>query len=502
MSVALRVPVAPAGGVPALGLVDHCRAPILEALWAYRAAGVVPFSTPGHKLGAGAGKEVRALLGGEVFAADVWLNTGDAAAALAEAEELAADAWGAERSFYLVDGASGGNRAFLLAALRPGDVVVVARDVHQSLLAGLILTGARPVYVAPRLHPEFDVSLGIAPEDVAATLAAHPNAKLVALVSPTYWGVASDLGKTVEVAHRRGVPVYVDEAWGPHLGFHPAFPASAMASGADGAVASPHKLLTGLSQAAVLHVQGSRVDADRLAATVKLTRTTSPLLPILASLDACRRQMALAGRDLLDLAIELAEATRRRLRALPGVRVLDHADLGLPAERFDPTRLVIDVQGLGLTGIEVERELRGRFGVAPELSDVLGVVCLVTVGDTLESVDRLVDAFAALAAERAGWRGARLRLLRSSGEIVAPGPQAMTPREAFFAPSRAVALAAAAGEVAAESVVPFPPGILVLAQGEVITPAKLTYLRDAVRLGLHVCGPADPTLATLRVVDA
>ncbi|MDP9369907.1 MAG: aminotransferase class I/II-fold pyridoxal phosphate-dependent enzyme, partial [Chloroflexota bacterium] len=345
--------------------MDHRRAPLLEGLRRYRDAGMTPFSTPGHKLGTGADDDLRELIGDPFLRSDIPLGGGVddthfRGETLRAAEALGADAWGAERSFYLVNGSSAGNHAYLLAALRPGDEVIVARDIHKSLLVALILTGARPVYVAPRLHPERSVGLGVDPADVGAALAAHPAAKLVALVSPSYCGVASDLAGIVAVAHARGVPVYVDEAWGPHVGFHPDLPASAMASGADGAVVSTHKVLASLTQAAVLNVRGGRISPERVATMVGMAQTTSPSVPILASIDACRRQMALAGEALLDRTIALAEDARRRLRELPGVEVLDAASLGLGAAAFDPTKLVIDVHGLGITGFEAEAALRER----------------------------------------------------------------------------------------------------------------------------------------------
>jgi lysine decarboxylase len=486
---------------------DQRRAPILDALLADRTAGTVPFTTPGHRHGAAFDPALRALLGDEFGAADVWLNTADLAAALAEAEALAAEAWGADRAFFLSNGSSAGNHAALLATLAPGDEVVVGRDLHQSLLTGLVMSGARPVYVAPTLHPELGIGLGVDPADLAAALDAHPAARLAVVTSPTYWGVAGDVAGLAAAAHRRGAALYVDAAWGPHLGFHPALPpsplaASPLAAGADAATTSPHKLLSGLSQAAVLLVRGDRIDAGRLAAVAAMVRTTSPLLPILASLDACRRQLALAGGERLERAVALAEGARRRLRALPGIEPIDAARLGLPPERVDPTRLVLDVAGLGLSGVAVERLLRERFAVAPEMSDLLGIVCLVTWGDTAASVDRLTAALTTIAGEAGP--ASRFRpsgtALRSAAGAIAPGEQALSPRDAFFARSRAVPLADAAGEVAAEAVVPYPPGIPVLTPGEVATPDKLAYLRAALAEGIHVRGPADPTLATLRVV--
>ncbi len=490
--------------------LDHRRAPLVEALAAYRAANMTPFSTPGHKLGAGMAPELRELYGIDALRSDIPVSGGVddihfRQQTVRHAEDLGAAAWGADRSFYLVNGSSTGNHAFLLGTLRPGDKVIVARDLHKSLLVALIHTGAVPVYVAPRLHPELNIGLGIDPDDLAAVLDAHPDAKLVALVSPSYCGIASDLRAIVSVAHRRGVPVYVDEAWGPHFPFHPALPPSAMASGADGAVVSTHKMLGSITQSAILHIKGPRVDPQRIESAVGLAQTTSPAAYILASIDACRRQMVLHGRALLDRALTLAREARQRLGAIRGLTVLDGQELGAPY--WDPTQVLIDVHGLGLTGFEVEALLRERFHIVPEMSDLLSIKCLITIGDSPASIDRLVTAFEAIAAEhgpaRARDKDSELGAhLRSSGAVLAPGQQAMSPREAFFAPSRAVPLAEAAGEVSAELVIPYPPGIPVLAPGDVISPEKLEYLAYGAAQGMYISGAADHRLETIRVVDS
>lgn len=481
---------------------DHRRTPLLDGVRAYKARDMAPFSTPGHKLGAGADPELVEIFGQDVFRCDIPLGGGVSdthfrGQPLRAAEQLAAAAWGADRSFFLLNGSSAGNHASLLATVRPGDKVVVARDLHKSLLVALILTGARPIYVSPGLHPVLNVGLGITPEQVARALDDHPDAKLVALVSPSYCGVASDLAGIARVAHARGVPVHVDEAWGPEFHFHPGLPPSAMASGVDTAVISTHKVLGSLTQAAVLNVQGTLVDADRIGATVDMANTTSPSVLILASIDATRRQMALHGRELLDRTIALAQDARRRLQAIAGVRVLDAEQLGV--SDFDLTKLVVDVDGLQMTGYEAEASLRDRFGVGPEMSDLVGLVFLVTIADTERSVDRLVDAFATLSRER--FRGTVSRsVMRSSGAAVAPGELVMTPRDAFFAASRETSLEAAEGEISSELVIPYPPGIPVLAPGEVVTAEKIAYLQECVAHGGYISGPADPSLASIRVV--
>jgi arginine/lysine/ornithine decarboxylase len=487
---------------PERRFVDHRRVPLLEGVVAYQRQGIVPFSTPGHKLGIGAEEELRETFGDRTFLSDIPLGGGIGdthfgGEALRVAEAMAADAWDADRSFFLLNGSTAGNHAFMLATVRPGDKVMVSRDLHKSLLVALILTGAVPVYLAPRLHPELNVGLGISAEEVAAALEHHSDTKLIALVSPSYCGVPSDLEGIATVAHARGIPVYVDEAWGPHFPFHSALPRSAIASDVDGAVSSIHKVLGGLTQAAILNVRSELVDPDRVRTTVGMVQTTSPSVLVLASIDAARRQMALHGEVMLERTIALAADARRQLQALPGVSVLDADQLGIKA--FDLTKLVIDIDRLGMTGYQAEDALRNRFGVGPEMSDLVGVVCLITIGDTEASIQRLVDAFAALSREQRSV-GRRRAGRRSSGAAVAAAEQAMTPRDAFFSPSRAIPLERASGKITTELVIPYPPGIPVLAPGEVITDEKVAYLHEGIAHGMYVSGPADPKLRSIRVV--
>ena len=270
---------------------EQAATPLLEALRAYDGAA---FHCPGHKRGRGVSTDLRATVGDAVLASDVWLETGAYDRARRAAESLAARAWGAHRAYVLGNGSTSGNHAFLLAHLCDGDTAVVSRTLHTSTLTGLVLTGARPVYVTPRVHPDLGTGLGIDPADVAAALAAHPGTRLVSLVSPSYTGVCSDTAAICAAARAAGAVAYVDEAWGPHLAFHPDLPVHAMAAGADGAVTSVHKLLPAMSSGALL-LAGPSVDGDRLDAVVRMTQTTSPLLPLLASVDAARRDLAVGG---------------------------------------------------------------------------------------------------------------------------------------------------------------------------------------------------------------
>ena len=477
-------------------------APLLDALQEYIDAGTIAFSTPGHKGGRLIDDQLRELLGEPVFRSDVWLNTTRHESALRAAELLAAETWGADDAWYVVNGSSSGNHALLLTLVQPGDTVIVARDAHMSVLTGLILVGANPVFVAPELHPTHAMSMGIDPARIAEALDAHPAAKLVLVTSPTYHGVASDLPGIVAVAHARNVPVMVDEAWGAHFPFHQSLPVHAMAAGADAAVLSLHKTLPALSQGAMIVTQGERIDRCRLSTSVRMAQTTSRCLPILASLDAARRQVALHGWGLLELTIALAAWARQKLCEIPGITLIDHQTLGLPANRVDPTRLVIDTAGIGLSGYKVETLLRDEFGIAPELSDRRGIVCVVTVGDTRTSLGALFDALATIANRHSMIVSSRRRLAsRSVGDAISPGEMSMTPRDAFFAKSHAVPLPTAIGCIAAEPIIPYPPGIPVLVPGERIGWSKLLYLAQIVAGGGICAGAADPRLLTIRVVD-
>lgn len=480
--------------------LDHRLMPMVEHIRDLRERDVTTYLSIGHKLGAAADPEIIDLLGRDLFEANTWI-TGDAFHdALHRSEVLASDAWGSERSFYLVDGSSSGNHAFLLGALRPGDEVIVSRDLHWSLLVALIITGARPIYVAPALDPRFDIGLGVEPDAIEDALRDHPNARLVIVVSPSFCGIASDLERIGEVAHRHGVPLYVDEAWGPHFHFHELLPKSAMASGADAAVASVHKLLPAVSQGSILHLQGTFVDQERIATAITMMQTTSPLLPILATLDSARRQMALHGQEHLSRVIVLAAEAKREIAALPGIEVIDASALGLDARRSDAAKFVLDVHALGLTGFELERRLNDEFAIAIELSDHRGIIANFNLGDTEASKERFLAALRSIAANVPA-REANHDSQRSSGVAVAVTELAMTPRQAYFAPSRSVELVSAVGSIAAELVTPYPPGIPVLAPGDLITREKVDYLLATSEYGRGNYGARGAAPMRIKVVD-
>jgi arginine/lysine/ornithine decarboxylase len=485
--------------------LDQTRAPFFDALAAYAGTAATPFSTPGHKQGRGAPQELRALLPDtlelDIPHAGGVDTTHMSLGLLREAERLAAAAYGGDMARFLVNGSTTGNLAMLLStcASGDGDTVIVSRMLHKSLLTGLIFSGARPHYLIPAIDDDRNLPLDIETAAVAGELDVYPDAKAVVIVSPSYVGVSSDLSAIAGICHARGVPLLVDEAWGPHFHFHPSLPLSAMASGADAAVSSTHKMLAGLTQSSTLVARAGLLDLERMSTIVDMVQTTSPSALIYASLDASRRQMALDGHRLLDDTLALAQRLRTGLAAIDGLDVLsptlvdDRAGAG-----FDLTRVIIDVHGLGLTGYEAEHALRTDHGVYVEMSDLLSVMLLVTIGDDVNSIDRAIAGFQLLTALRKAPRHAVAA--RSSGDLLFAQLAELTPREAFIAPSKVVSVAHAAGRVSVESITPYPPGIPLVAPGERLTQDVIDYLRAGIEEGMYVSGLADTSFATVRVV--
>ena len=450
---------------------------------------------PGHMQGRGAPEELRDLLGLPALEADTTqvLDLDDIhrpRTALKAAQELAARAWGADRSWFLVNGSSCGNMAMILAAVGPGEEILVPRAAHRSVHAGLVLSGARPVYLPSPFDEEMGAYHPVLPATVAAALEAHPRARALLFTSPTPYGAAAEVETLVRLGRERGLPVLVDEAWGPHLAFHPGLPTSALAAGADLVVHSAHKLLSALSQASILHQRGQRVDPARVEAVLRMLQSTSPNCLLVASLDVARRQVALHGREDWQRALEMADSAREALRGVPGLRC--PGPERCPA--YDRTRLVVSAVDLGYTGVEVERLLRERDRIQVEMSDLRNVVALVTPGHSPAEVDRLVAALASLP------RRPHAASVPSVRELPPPARQALTPREAFHSPALPVPRALAPGRISAEFFTPYPPGIPLLCPGEVLTAEHLEHLDRVLAAGVPLEGPADPSLETVRVI--
>jgi arginine/lysine/ornithine decarboxylase len=492
--------------------VDQTRTPYFDVLLDYVDSGVIPFHTPGHMQGRGMDRALREYLGDNVLAIDLTQIRGlddllQPENAIAAAQQLAAEAYGADHSFFLINGSTSGNQIMMMAALNPGEKLALPRNSHKSAMGGLIMSGAFPVWMAPELDEALHMDHTVTPQTVRATLHAHPDVKAVYVVSPTYYGVAADLAGIAAVAHEHGLPLLVDEAWGPHFHFHPALPLDALEAGADLCINSTHKMLGSLSQTAMLHQKGERIRLDRLKAVVKLFLSTSPNLVLIASLDVARRQMAVEGSALLSRTIELANDTRRRLNAIPGILCFGEEECGKPGVfDLDPTKITITVKALGYTGYEAEEILRRRYNVQCELADLFNCLALFTIGTTQESADRLVYGVKELSRE-----DRPIDVFSPSGVLerrLATGtyglpkipPIRLNPREAFLAETESVPFRQSAGRICAEVITPYPPGIPVISPGEEIEPEVISYLRLEQRAGVRMQGPYDSELRTIRVV--
>ncbi|HEY3190171.1 MAG TPA: amino acid decarboxylase [Solirubrobacteraceae bacterium] len=488
--------------------LDHRRAPYLEALRAYAAREPGRFHVPGHKGGSGVDVELLEVLGERALQVDVPLiipgiDVGPEPTPLQQARLLAADAFGAARTWFLTNGATQGNHAIFMAVAQLGGEIAVQRNAHASSIDGLVLSGLRPRFMGPELNAELGIAHGVTPQALELVLADSPDIAAAYVVSPTYFGAVADVAGLAEVAHAWDVPLIVDEAWGAHFPFHDALPADALSAGADLVLSGTHKLVGSLTQSAMLHQgPGGRIDESMIDRALTLVSSTSPSALLIGSLDAARRHAMLAGRELLDEAIGAVAEARAAIRAIPGLDALDdrllrHAGV----YDYDPLRLAIDVRDTGGTGFELAEILRERSDLHLELVSPNMLVALVGMTEPArEQCGRLVAALQAAVEELAARHADRRRRRR---RITAPprwGALAITPREAHFAPQERVPIAEAVGRVSAESLAAYPPGIPNVLPGERVTAATVDYIRAMLAQGCTIRGASDPSLQSIRVV--
>jgi lysine decarboxylase len=466
-------------------------APLLDAWLTFteqvQAGELLPMGVPGHKQ--------RQDLVGSVVAGDApfygGLDTIKHADMLrGDGEARAAGLWGADWCRFSVAGSTHGNQALALAVGSPGQEVIITRILHRSLLLGLVLAGLRPVWVRPEMDQGTGLPAAVAVDTVRDALAAHPGACAVFLGDPSYVGTIGDLAGHAAAAHEAGVPLVVDAAWAAHLGFHPDLPSHAIAAGADAMVTSAHKALPAYTQGALVLARTGLLDAARLDRAFEATHTTSPTGSIMASIDAARALLARDGKELCARLLRSVAAAKQRLRQVPGLDVLDGPGV-------EPTKLVVLLAGTGANGYAIENDLVAA-GMMVEMADRDTLVPIPVLADDEDQVARFVEAMIE-AIER--HRSAPRHLETAAAWSVVP-QTILAPREAFFAPNETVAADAAVGRVSAELIAPYPPGVPVLAPGELITSEALNALREVRADGGRIAYAADPSLATLQVIAA
>ena len=478
------------------------QAPLFDALRAYVSNGVVPFHVPGHKQGRIGDAEFLDFIGANAFQIDLTcmedLDTlSNPKTSIMAAEQLAAEAFSADHAFFLCNGTSSGIQAMIIAACQPGDKILVPRNAHKSVIGGIILSGAEPVYIQPELNDYLGIAMGITPEAVSAAIVENPGAKALFIINPTYYGVASDLRQIVEICHQHGLLVLVDEAHGGHFGFHESLPLTAMQAGADISAVSTHKLTGSMTQSSLLLMKDNDyLKPSRLKSVLNLAQTTSPSYILMASLDTSRRMMALHGREMVQRSIELAEWARDQLRDISGFYALGADLIGKPGFfANDPTKLAISARSLGISGYEFERILRQEKQVQVELSDFYNALFLFSIGDDEQTVMRMVEACRYVADTY------NQHILLNVEATMPPIPELIvSPRFAYYSETVSIPFEEAEGEISAEMVMAYPPGIPVLCPGERVSWEIIRYIQTMREANLNIQGTEDPEVNFLKVL--
>ncbi len=492
-------------------------APISKAMEAYAGDGALAFHTPGHKQGLGAHPLLKRLITEAGLRQEVSLmeeldDLHEPAGCIKEAQELAAELWGARESLFVINGTTGAIQAMLVGTLSPGDKVLVPRNAHRSIMGGIILAGAVPIYVQPEIDTQLGIAMGLSVATVQQAIREHPEAKALVAVYPTYYGFCCDLQRIGELVHEANMLLLVDEAHGAHLRFGKDLPKQAIELGADVSAQSTHKLLGSMTQTSMLHIGSNRVEAERIRQAASLLQSTSPNQLLLASLDIARLQMAQEGAQRVNRAVELAQWLRKKINEIPGLYCpgkeiwegqkagQDLSDDKRGAIALDWAKVTVNLAGLDISGQEAELLLRHQWKVQCELSDPENLLFIISMADTQREADRLLQALQELAAQHQGRLATKTANKAVSAMAEMPMVvQRMSPREAFFAPIRTVALEEAIGCICGETIAFYPPGIPVLCPGEEITEAVVEYIRFYQAKGMRLSGAADGTLKTIRV---
>ena len=478
--------------------LSQVNAPIYEALRRLRRMRVVPFDVPGHKRGRG-NMELTEFLGEDCMNADVNSmkpldNLCHPVSVIRDAEDLAAQAFGAANVFFMVGGTTSAVQSMIMYACKEGEKIIMPRNVHRSAINALILTGAVPVYVDPDVNHQLGIALGMSVSQVEEAIRANPDAKAIMVNNPTYYGICSDLKRITELAHEHGMLVLVDEAHGTHFYFGDNFPITAMVAGADCASVSMHKSGGSLTQSSFL-LMGENVNSDYMRQIVNLTQTTSASYLLLSSLDISRKRLALSGKEIFAEAVAMAEYARSEINSIGGYYAYSKELInGDSIYDFDVSKLSVFTLPVGLAGIEVYDLLRDEYDIQIEFGDIGNILAYISVGDRKRDIERLISALSEIK-RRFGKEGAGLLTQEYINPVVAEAP-----RKAFYAQKESLPLEESVGRVCTESVMCYPPGIPILSPGELITPEIIEYIRYAKEKGCQMTGTEDLNIERLNVM--
>lgn len=474
-------------------------APIYEALKAYKENRTVRFDVPGHKGGRG-NSELTDFLGIDCLRVDVNSmkpldNLSHPVSVIKDAEMLAAEAFGAENAFFIVNGTTAAVQAMVMSVCKAGDKIIIPRNVHKSAINAMIICGAIPVYVNPGVDKDLGISLGMSVEDVKDAILKNKDAKAVFVNNPTYYGVCSNLKEIVKIAHENNMLVLVDEAHGTHFYFGEDMPISAMEAGADMAAVSIHKTGGSLTQSSLL-LCGKNINADYVRQIINLTQTTSASYLLLVSLDLARKNLSLNGKDIFKKTAEISNYAREEINKIGGYRAFSKELINDDTVYdFDITKLSIHTRDIGLAGIEVYDILRDEYNIQIEFGDIGNILAIISAGDRMLEIERLISALSEIKRLYSKDKSGMLESEYITPEVV------LSPREAFYGNKKSIPLNKSLGEISAEIVMAYPPGIPILSPGERITQDVLDYIYYAKEKGSLLTGPEDMTLENINIVE-
>lgn len=482
-----------------MGRYHQSRAPIYEALEEFRQNRIVPFDVPGHKRGRG-NPELVKLLGQQCVGIDVNSmkpldNLCHPVSVIKEAEEIAAEAFGAAYAFLMVGGTTSSVQAMVLSVCKKGDKIILPRNVHRSVINALVLNGATPIYVNPDMDSRLGIALGMKVSQVEQAIRENPDAVAVLVNNPTYYGICSDLRSIVRLAHSHGMKVLADEAHGTHFYFGEKLPVSAMAAGADMSSVSMHKSGGSLTQSSFL-LTGPDMNPGYVRQIINLTQTTSASYLLLASLDISRRNLALRGKEEFARVVVLADYAREEINRIGGYYAYTEKLInGDSIYDFDATKLTVNTLGIGLAGIEVYDLLRDEYDIQAELGDIANILAYISIGDREREIERLIGALAEI--KRKYSKDSSCMFTQ---EYIDP-KVAVSPQEAFYARKVSLPLEQTEGRICGEFVMCYPPGIPILAPGEEVTGEILQYILYAKEKGCSITGPQDTSINRLNVLE-
>ncbi len=493
------------------------RTPLFDSLKQYNSKNNGYFRIPGHRFERGIPKQFVDFAGKSVFRIDVTEtpmadDLHKPANVIADSQIFTAEAFGAGQSFYLVNGTSCGNESMIIAAAERDDdgtekIILVPRNAHKSVMAGLILSGARPVYLQPDYIEDFGITGVLNPETVTAALENSPRAGAVFAVSPSYHGICSNIEAIKHAAHKKNLPLLVDEAHGAHLYFSKDLPSGALSLGADACAQSLHKTCGALTQASLLHLSretlaAGRLDPSRIDSALRMTMSTSPSYILMTSIELARADLEQNGAEYWAYTINLAEETRLKIRQNTGFRCPGTDEMkAAGAFDYDPTRLIINCDGTGINGYKLKDRLWEEFGIDIEMADSRNILLLFSYGNTGEEASVLISALTKISKQALRQNTSRTssKNAESSGKLPAIPEMALTPRQAYYSKTRRIPWNDMAGKISAEPAAPYPPGIPILYPGEIISQEIFEFLDRTKKEGRHMHGLSDQALETIKV---